>query len=252
MQGFKRLKRLYIQPEVLLGGCCGDDLAPFHLRDTLPPNLESLTFYGDEGLALNKTLSRQLQDVMASTDFPRLGHFALEMTFGCINCYTDPADPPHDEVEQACRESGRKYETKHASFCTKGGIGRRYYRHVVEKRLQMIKKLEAVRFALTEYLSRLGESTNKDGDSTADRHELSSKDLDTYELPWDELTVAVLYPEEETDSEWDYEDPFSEDEDWEEFDGHDTIRQDLDSQEGSSEDSKKDTGEYGGDSDGVW
>ncbi|KAF2174710.1 hypothetical protein K469DRAFT_771533 [Zopfia rhizophila CBS 207.26] len=127
MQGFKRLERLYIQPEVLLGGYCGDDLAPFRLRDTLPPNLKSLTVYGDEGMAQNKALGRQLQDVVTSTNFPRLSRVILEMTSDDIGCYTDPADPPHDEVERACRESGIEFETKHAFSLTKGGIGRRYY-----------------------------------------------------------------------------------------------------------------------------
>jgi hypothetical protein len=252
MQGFKRLKRLYIQPEVLLGGCCLGDLAPFHLRDTLPRNLQSLTLYRDEGLALNKSLTRQLQDVIASTDFASLRHVALEKTFEQIDFYTDPADPPHEEVERACRERGTKYETKHASSCTKGGIGRRYYRHIKEQRLKLANliKLGAVRYALTEYLSRLRLSRDDDGFSTADPRELSSDELDTYELPWDRLTREALYPEDESDLESGSGDPFSEDEAWEEFDDMDS--QDLDSQERSSEDSKGDAEEYDGDSDGVW
>jgi hypothetical protein len=124
MQGFKSLESLCIQPEVLLGGCCGDDWAPYPLRDTLPLNIKALTFYGVEGLSLNKTLAPQLKDVIMSTDFPRLGFVALEMTSEYIHCYLDPASPPHDAVEQACRERCIKYETKQASSCTKGGIGR--------------------------------------------------------------------------------------------------------------------------------
>jgi hypothetical protein len=159
MQGFKRLESLCIQPEVLLGGCCDDDLAPYHLRDTLPPNIKSLTFYDDEGLSLNKNLAPQLKDVIMSTNFPRLDYVALETTSECIRHYIDPANPPHDAVEQACRERGIKYETKQASSCTKGGVGHRYYRYAAQKRLQMSMKLDEARYALTAYLHRLGDST---------------------------------------------------------------------------------------------
>ncbi|KAL4864642.1 hypothetical protein BDV12DRAFT_200884 [Aspergillus spectabilis] len=240
MQGFKRLESLCIQPEVLLGGCYEDVLAPYQLKNILPPTLKSLTFYGDEGLALNKTLARQLQDVILSSDFPLLGYVALEMSFKHIHCYLDPTTPPHDAVEQACRARGIKYETKQASSCTKGGIGCRYYRDVAEKRLQISKKLAAVRYALTAHLYRLGESTFKASGSNGDRPELTSDNLDTYELPWDELTSEVLYPRAESESEWLSEVSVSEDEDWNMDDIHSRA---LDSEVTNSEDSRRDTGE---------
>ncbi|KAF4240503.1 hypothetical protein CNMCM8980_001152 [Aspergillus fumigatiaffinis] len=246
MQGFKRLETLCIQPEVLLGGCCDEDLAPYGLRDTLPPNLKSLTFYGDEGLSLNKNLAPQLKDVIMSTDFPRLAYIALEMTSEYIRHYIDPANPPHDAVEQACRERAIKYETRQASSCTKGGIGSQYYRYVAQKRLQMLKKLDEVRYALTAYLHRLGESTFKDEASTGDRPKLSFDDLDTYELPWDELTSAVLYPEAESESEWHSEGPSSEYEDW---NTDDTASQVIDSDDRSTEGSIRDVGAIDRDSD---
>ncbi|KAK4245070.1 hypothetical protein C7999DRAFT_34599 [Corynascus novoguineensis] len=231
-------------------------LALNHL-DTLSPNLKSLTLYGDEGLALNKTLGRQLQDVVTSTDFQFLGHVALEVRFEEACCYRDPADPPHHEVERACREVGTKYETKDASSCTKGGVGCQYYRHVIEKRLQMNRKLDVVRYALTKYLSELRKSTDMDDGSTADRREMSSDDLDTddldtddldtddldtYELPWDDL-----YPEQEPDLDWrfypelDYE-LFTEDWDEEELDEDDIDSQEFHSQQGESEESGGDSG----------
>ncbi|PKX88396.1 uncharacterized protein P174DRAFT_436247 [Aspergillus novofumigatus IBT 16806] len=89
-----------------------------------------------------------------------------------------------------------------ASLCTKGGIGSRYYQYVAQKRLHMSKKLEEVRYALTAYLHWLGESTRKDKTSTGDLPKLSFHDLDTYELPWDELSSAVLYPIAGSESEW--------------------------------------------------
>ena len=42
LRAFERLKSLRIQPEVLLGGCCGDDIATFRLRDTLPRKSHAL------------------------------------------------------------------------------------------------------------------------------------------------------------------------------------------------------------------
>lgn len=250
MKAFKRLKSLQIQPEILLGGCCRDDLAPFHLKDTLPPCLESLIVYGDEGLALNKTLSRQLQNVLSSTDFPRLDNIALEATFDYIFCYTDPADPPHQEVEQSCRRRNRKYETKQATSCSKGGIGRRYYQHVKEERLRMLQKLQAVRFALTEYLIDLRESTGVEWNSAVNQPGLSLEDLDTYELPWDELTTEALFPDEESGSEWDDEDPDFEE--LMEYCQEMADQQAFEALEGGSEDFEKEDEEYDGDSDGVW
>ncbi|KAH6855935.1 hypothetical protein B0I37DRAFT_65712 [Chaetomium sp. MPI-CAGE-AT-0009] len=252
MRGFTRLQHLCIQPEVLLGGCCGDDLAPFHLKDTLPPNLKSLTLYGGEGLAFNKTLGQQLQDVVASRDFRLLGHVALETDLSSTWFDFDP-DPwsasLHDEVARACREAGRKYEVKDPSSCTKGGFGCQYYQHVIARRQQMGPKLEIVRFALTEYLSRPRESTEMGGRYTADRREFSLDDLDTYELPyelpWDEMVPGgSLYrdPQEESDSgrerdaESDYEPSLN-------FNEDGTDPQDLDWQPGDPEGN-------GGDSDG--
>jgi hypothetical protein len=202
MQGFKRLRSLCIQPEALLGGCCGDDYAPFHLRDTLPQSLESLTLYGDEGLSRNKTLGRQLRDVVADTEgFPLLSHVALEATSDKIQNYTDPADPPHDEVERACRESGRRYETLAASSCTKGGLGRPYYRERKEERDENNWMMSRVGRALVTHLTRLRrEAGDAEGGSAAvigiDRSGLSSEDLDTYELPWDELCPEEQYGSE--------------------------------------------------------
>lgn len=251
LHAFRRLKSLRIQPEVLLGGCCGNDMAPFSLRDTLPPNLESLTIYGDEGLALNKSLGEQLQEVLTSTNFPGLNHVILEETFNDIRCYIDPAHPPHEEVKRVCRERGVHFETKRGHSLSKGGIGLRYYRYVKQMRLQMDAKLQKVRYAVSERLYRLSETMSAD---SSHQPELSSDDLDSYELPWDELTEEVLYPEATYEAERD-----SEEWDLDELDSEDVDSQELDSQDDlqgvNSEDSEVDTGNSGFeelDSDGVW
>jgi hypothetical protein len=63
-------------------------------------------------------------------------------------------------------------------------------------------KMVGVKFAVTEYLSRLeGGLAFKDRFLRGPRLDLSSDDLDTYELPWDELAPEVLYPNEGDD--WD-------------------------------------------------
>lgn len=54
------------------------------------------------------------------------------------------------------QSTGIKYETKQSFVCTKGSIGNRYYRDVSEKCLQMLNNLDDVRYALIEYLYRLG------------------------------------------------------------------------------------------------
>ncbi|KAF2814414.1 uncharacterized protein BDZ99DRAFT_237030 [Mytilinidion resinicola] len=141
LRAFTRLKSLCVQAEALLGGYCEDDLAPFRLKDTLPPNLESLTIYGDEGLSTNKTLGEQLQEVVRSADFPRLNRVVLETTSDGIDCYTYPAAPPHEEVERVCRERGVQFKTMKTSSLTRGGIGLRYYRYVKKKtRREMISQ----------------------------------------------------------------------------------------------------------------
>jgi hypothetical protein len=111
IQHFTRLRRLCIQPEVLLGGCCGGSYAPFQLKDTLPPGLRSLTLYGEEGLVQNPTLSQQLRDVLNSTSFPLLDHIALESTYHGAGLYETNINPPHYDVERACKDNGRNYET---------------------------------------------------------------------------------------------------------------------------------------------
>lgn len=196
MQGFRCLKHLHVQPEAL-GGCCRGNLAPFSLVDTLPVQLESLTFYGDEGLIEMRTLGQQLEDVITGSGFQRLGCITLEDTEDLLEEESLVSyQPPHRQVWAACRESGKQYEEMDPWLCTKGGAGRRYYRYVEQKRQRMKKKLKRVRFALTEYLESMENGMPEDG---ADGRHLSSDDLDTYEPPWQELTLESLYGEVDAD-----------------------------------------------------
>lgn len=251
MRGFTRLRHLYIQPETLLGGCCKGELAPFHLQDTLPPNLESLTLYGYEGLVFIKTLSQQLEKVVTSTDFPLLGYVAMERKVPRPGWYcarpTDP--PPHHEVRRACREVGKKYEIKDSPSFTRGGVGIPYYRHLQFKRRRMAAKLQCVGYALTKYISRLLKLRDSDRGYVPQYREFHLDDLDTYELPWDELIPKHLYVDEESDSEREielgelYYESFPNGSKDEEINGHESDLQYLDSLQTDSE-------EDGSDSDG--
>jgi hypothetical protein len=240
MQGFKQLEYLSIQPEVLIGGCCGDDIASFRLRDTLPSSLKSFTVYGEEGLATNKTIGQQLQDLVASTEFPRLKHIVLEEKCQHLYHYVDPVEPPHEKVEIACKEHGITFETKRDYSLSKGGFGGRYYSSEQKSRLRMAKKLETVRYALTEHLSRLRQVASAGARSAISRLELSSDDLDTYELLWDELTEEALYGKNKYTSQLDFDDT------------DDTDSQEIESQELSSENSETGDEESDLESDGMW
>lgn len=179
MQSFTRLQRLCIQPQVLLGGCCNSPYAPFQLKDTLPLSIKSLTFYDGHGQNDNPTLIQQFQDVMASNSFRLLDHIALERSRDLGEA---DVDPPHDEVERACNRHGRKYETKDHDACTHGGSEPRrqyydYYESMGGEVSRWCDHMEIVRSALTRYLSKLCPKF----------WPYDINDLDTFELPWDEL-----------------------------------------------------------------
>lgn len=72
LREFERLKKVCIQPEALLGGCFGEPKAPFRLKNTLPASLESLTFYGSNGLILDLGLAEQFREILLSGDFIHL------------------------------------------------------------------------------------------------------------------------------------------------------------------------------------
>ncbi|KAL5339700.1 hypothetical protein BJX70DRAFT_362898 [Aspergillus crustosus] len=79
LSGFQKLKNLRIQSAILLGGCCDLRLAPFHLKDTLPPTIETLSLYGEEGFHVITDLPAQLEEVVSAKDlFPVLSSIFLD------------------------------------------------------------------------------------------------------------------------------------------------------------------------------
>jgi hypothetical protein len=112
LQDFTRLERLYIEPEVLLGG-------KYSFRDTLPPNLKSLNFYYDGGLSFRETFSQQLQDFISRVHLhaPSLCHIALDQYDS--RSLLD-SDVIYDQVGNVCKEHGIKFEAKKLSKYSEG------------------------------------------------------------------------------------------------------------------------------------
>jgi hypothetical protein len=121
LSALKKLNRLSIQPETLLGGCFGDPMAPFCLRETLPPTLKDLTFYGDEGLLRNEGLGDQICKVVESPDFMRLKSIVLEDVSHLNHHRVDPIQLPYQKVKQACRERMIGYRKVKGKKLLKGG-----------------------------------------------------------------------------------------------------------------------------------
>ena len=121
LHGFKHLKTLCIQPEVLLGGCCGGEKASFRLCDTLPQALESLTFYGDEGLANNRELEGQLVEVVHGNQFAHLKSIVLEDVDAIARHFIHPVDLPRLELEQACKAMDVRLRIAERDTLPKGG-----------------------------------------------------------------------------------------------------------------------------------
>jgi hypothetical protein len=139
MREFQRLQSLSIQPEMLLGGCCEGEYAPFQLKNTLPAGLRSLTLYGDEGLYGNKALPQQLQDALSGTGFRQLMHITLEQDTG-FHAYS-----PHEEVRRVCEMNGIRYEARDSKSCYKGGRGHPYRLQLEERRVTVQTKMGSIR-----------------------------------------------------------------------------------------------------------
>ena len=94
LRSFTRLKRLCIQPEVLLGSFWDRPNAPYRLKDRLPCNLQSLTLYGGKMFFHTSSISVHLQEALGSGIFPSLTSIELE------GFYID------SDISEVCRESG--------------------------------------------------------------------------------------------------------------------------------------------------
>jgi hypothetical protein len=100
-------------------------MAPFRLKDTLPPNLKSLTLYAGEALEQDQGVGWQLQDVLLGASFPCLEHIILQESFYFALGRSDGGTWP-DIIERACIGKGIRFELKRESQLSKGGYGLRY------------------------------------------------------------------------------------------------------------------------------
>lgn len=104
LSGFERLETLSIQPEALIGGCCGAERAPFQLKDTLPPSLRILTLYDtEEANGVYAALPSQLIQVVGDKRYAFLRSIALEDE---SRSWWESESICHaKKVEQACKEA---------------------------------------------------------------------------------------------------------------------------------------------------
>ena len=136
LSGFEQLETLSIQPEALLGGCCGAERAPFQLRDTLPPSLRSLTLYDlEETNDHYAALETQLIEVVGDKRYTFLRSIVLEDE---LQSWWDPDESTcHTKtLKQACEEKKvelRIYQgftdprERMACFPTLPGLERAFY-----------------------------------------------------------------------------------------------------------------------------
>jgi hypothetical protein len=189
LRTFERLRGLCIQPEVLLGGCCGGLVAPFRLKDTLPPGLKSLTAYGFEELVKNERFGEQLKEVLDGEGFTCLKSVLLEEVSRLIPYFDPPVHLPHEQIEQACKERQVDFEVQRRHMLPKGGSGLPYFREAYRMRRHRERRLGMY-------------SGEADMDPELDSDELDA-DLDVDELDTDELSPDELSPDEQSSDEQD-------------------------------------------------
>ncbi|KAL4927469.1 uncharacterized protein BDV17DRAFT_282561 [Aspergillus undulatus] len=126
LSSFSKLKHLHIQVEMLLGGCCGSPFASFRLKDTLPPTLETLMIYGEEGLG-KIDISAQLHELISAKHlFPSLAAITLDdMTPPYILELHIQGEqqliPAYRKLEQLCKDKGMVFRAEDATTA-KGGL----------------------------------------------------------------------------------------------------------------------------------
>lgn len=81
LRHFRALKSLMIHPEDLVGGCCGAPKASFRLRDSLSPNLRSLTFYVSRQFA---DMEDEITEAVSGKNLAQLKMIVLERTYNLV------------------------------------------------------------------------------------------------------------------------------------------------------------------------
>ena len=116
LRSFRSMKSLMIHPEDLLGGCCGSSRASFRLRDTLPPNLRSLTFYASGDPTGLPDIEDEIIEAVCDKDFATLKTLVLEKIDVKSRGSSNVVNASWPTLRGACKERAIEFRT--ADRCT--------------------------------------------------------------------------------------------------------------------------------------
>lgn len=116
---FTYLTNLKIHPDMLLGGCLGSPLAPFHLRETLPKTIQNLTLYGSEGYLAIPDILDQLQGLLDG-GFPSLRSVTLEKV-DVIMINDRDMKKPYQRLKEHYTNKGISFQIKEGGQLSGGG-----------------------------------------------------------------------------------------------------------------------------------
>lgn len=156
MKGFKRLHSLCIQPEMLIGGCCGESFGPYRMADVLPPNLRSLTVYTVEGMITDMTPHSESQHLAMSTDYPHLTNFTLEWNMTGSVTRNKIISSVYEEVERTFERYGLELVKKYPSSLARGGRNSQHNLDYKRSHDRIDKLIRSGEIARRNKLSRYG------------------------------------------------------------------------------------------------
>ncbi|KAL4884064.1 hypothetical protein BJY04DRAFT_21231 [Aspergillus karnatakaensis] len=187
----QNLKHLRIQSEIILGGCCGSLRAPFRLKDTLPPTIETLTLYGNEGFDVITDLSVQLEEVVRDRDhFPSLHSIFLD---DVPALFTDDGQWPQPAWTGFVRICKQRHINLKVDEVT-NMLGMLSYKELWEKTLYMQADGEERNAAVAHNMKGLrdrqelllrSKSAMDDGSDNENDHHNAAEDKDLHKYPVD-------------------------------------------------------------------
>ncbi|KAL4779998.1 hypothetical protein BJX76DRAFT_62377 [Aspergillus varians] len=200
LRTFPNLKHLRIQSEMLLGGCCGSPRASFRLKDTLPPTIETLTLYGEEGFDIIPDMHFQLRELISGENhFPSLNTIVLDDMTSLYDHDVQQLLPQYKDLGRLCRDSGIVFRIEEAVSMLGGMLG---YQTIWGKALHMQMDGEA-RDAAVSYIPKnlrdrqelLLRSEDAMDDDNNDEEEEEEEESDSDDDKPDESNGVSKYPE---------------------------------------------------------
>ncbi|KAI9370130.1 hypothetical protein BJX61DRAFT_549171 [Aspergillus egyptiacus] len=113
LKPFAHVKYLSISDDVLVGRYSQHSIAPFRLKDTLPPNLESLVLCIGIAGATTPDLTSQLNEVVSGSEYPSLKSLQVSDS-SVVNIYRPSKGTPEKYriVEETCARSGIRFDIR--------------------------------------------------------------------------------------------------------------------------------------------